>query len=286
MTPACPRCRRPGSPDRGVGVQQRVQAVAGDPAQDVRVAAADLVAVAVGELQARRAAARPGGRRPAPCGSPRRAASGQVDRRAAASTQRRPTPGRRRAVDDRAHPGRVVADHPAERRDGRRRGVGAEDEPVGRGVGVEVGLDRAGLHAGARGSGVELEHRSIALVSSTRPGEVASPARLVPVPRGGDRHAGRTRGADRAAHVGLRAGEHDADRVAAVDRRIRGPERARHRVGAQLAVQPPVERRVQPLRDHDRRSTSIFVGWRRMNAPSAGVASRPNRARSSCSTSG
>ena len=231
-----------------VGVQQRVEAVAGDAAQDVRVAAADLVAVAVGELQARPqepgeavAALRPADRLRA---RHRR----EVDRRAVAQDAAQAehlVAGA--AVDDRAHPGGVVADHPAERRDGRRRGVGAEDEPVGRGVGVEVGLDEPGLHAGARGAGVELQqpvHRA-RVEHEARRGRLAGEARAGAA--GGDGHAGRTGRADRAAHVGLRAREHDADRVAAVDRRVRRPERARHRVGAQLAVQPPVERRVQPF---------------------------------------
>ncbi len=58
-----------------VRVQQRIEPVAGHAAQDVRVATADLVAVAVGELQGVAQQAQRGGRRPAPCGPPPRAAS-------------------------------------------------------------------------------------------------------------------------------------------------------------------------------------------------------------------
>ena len=136
-----------------VGVDERVQAVARHPPHDLRVAAADLVAVALAQLQG--AAQQPGlgvlaAGAPLGLGAGQRA---QLDGLAAGQHAAQPHDlVGRRAVHERAHPGRVVADHAAERGHVRRRRVGAEDQPVGRDARVELALDRAGPHrARARG---------------------------------------------------------------------------------------------------------------------------------------
>ena len=127
----------PSEPQRrwvrsSVRFYEGVEAVAGDPTDHVRVAAFYLVGMAVSDVQGApdQAGLRVGVPRPLHGllpGHRFQVYDFAVGQYAAEGEDLVP----RRAVEDGTHPGRVVADHPAQSSDVRGRRVSPEDQPVG-----------------------------------------------------------------------------------------------------------------------------------------------------------
>ncbi len=141
------------------GIEQHVQVVAGDPPGDAREPLPDVLRVLVPERQQ---LAEQRGKRTVP---PRPAANvlpAQPAEALAAPVGQHDSGVEdvlhRLAVDERAGPGRVVADHAAEVRAVGGGGLGAEPQPVGGERGAEGVLHHPRLHPGPHLLPVDLEH--------------------------------------------------------------------------------------------------------------------------------
>ena len=227
-----------GEVERPRGVGETVEVVAPDPAQDLRVPAVDL-----GRVGRRQLAHRPVAGALEGVG---RAGRLELVRGERAQVGDGPVAERHvqvehvidgLAVQHRARPARVVADHAADGGPVGGRDVGGEAQPVRREVRVQLVEDDAGLDARPPLLGVHLEHA----VEEPRRVELQPLADGLARLRGaaaarGDRHPVPARDLDGAQHVVAVADDHHAGGLDLVDAGVGRVERAADAVEAHLAV--------------------------------------------------